>query len=220
MNSNSNRIFRHYKGGFYRFIGEGLNSETQEREVVYQALYGDHKIWVRPAGMFYGMVQLEDGTVVPRFEEQGSGVKVSIKLLDPLAKVPVKAHDDDFGYDCYAVSCEEIHKGVFKYRLGFALQIADRHKPITLSRDFPIRCRSSIHKHGMVLSNGIATIDDPYTGELSVIFYHIIPDLEPYKVGEKVCQLYYEDTPNIDFNIVDELEATSRGDNGYGSTGK
>ena len=28
MNSNSNRIFRHYKGGLYRFIGEGLNSET------------------------------------------------------------------------------------------------------------------------------------------------------------------------------------------------
>lgn len=42
------KIFRHFKGGYYRFITEVTNSETQEKEVVYQALYGEHKVWIRP----------------------------------------------------------------------------------------------------------------------------------------------------------------------------
>lgn len=37
------KIYRHFKGGYYRFITEVTNSETQEKEVVYQALYGEHK---------------------------------------------------------------------------------------------------------------------------------------------------------------------------------
>lgn len=42
------KIYRHFKGGYYRFITEVTNSETQEKEVVYQALYGERKVWTRP----------------------------------------------------------------------------------------------------------------------------------------------------------------------------
>lgn len=45
-------IYRHYKGNYYKVIYEAKHSETLETMVVYQALYGEHGVWVRPAGMF------------------------------------------------------------------------------------------------------------------------------------------------------------------------
>lgn len=100
------KIYRHFKGGYYRFITEVTNSETQEKEVVYQALYGEHKVWTRPADMFYGQVNV-DGVEIDRFTEV-VGVPVLFKKTNENAIMPSKAHDDDFCYDCYAVSEEEI----------------------------------------------------------------------------------------------------------------
>ena len=62
------KYYRHFKGNLYRLIGIAKDSETLEEVVVYQALYGDHQLWVRPAGMFFGKVE-RDGKVMPRFEE-------------------------------------------------------------------------------------------------------------------------------------------------------
>ncbi len=45
-------VYRHYKGNMYRVIGEATHSETLERLVVYQALYGERGLWVRPRAMF------------------------------------------------------------------------------------------------------------------------------------------------------------------------
>ncbi len=58
--------YRHYKGREYRVIGTARHSETQEELVVYQMLYGDRGLWVRPRGMFEESV-LIDGLSVPRF---------------------------------------------------------------------------------------------------------------------------------------------------------
>ena len=44
--------YRHYKGGEYRVLGVARHSETLEPLVVYQALYGERGLWVRPAAMF------------------------------------------------------------------------------------------------------------------------------------------------------------------------
>ncbi|HUA80289.1 MAG TPA: DUF1653 domain-containing protein [Dyella sp.] len=59
-------IYRHYKGQSYRVIGTARHSETMEELVVYQALYGDYGLWVRPASMFVETVELE-GEPIPRF---------------------------------------------------------------------------------------------------------------------------------------------------------
>lgn len=57
-------IYRHYKGQRYRVLGMAQHSETLEPLVVYQALYGNHGLWVRPAAMFCETVEL-DGEQVP-----------------------------------------------------------------------------------------------------------------------------------------------------------
>lgn len=59
--------YRHYKGNEYEVIGEGTHTETEERLVVYKALYAPYAVWVRPYGMFFSQVTVE-GQTVPRFE--------------------------------------------------------------------------------------------------------------------------------------------------------
>nr|MDD6336726.1 DUF1653 domain-containing protein [bacterium] len=63
-------IWQHFKGGKYRVIGIARHSETLEELVVYQALYGDGGLWVRPASMWLETVQ-RDGKTAPRFTYLG-----------------------------------------------------------------------------------------------------------------------------------------------------
>ena len=65
-------IYRHFKGNRYRVIGMAKHSETLEEMVVYQALYGAHGIWVRPAAMWNEMV-IRDGVTHRRFTYIGEG---------------------------------------------------------------------------------------------------------------------------------------------------
>lgn len=62
------RYFRHFKGGLYRFVNTAFDSETQERMVVYQAMYGDEAYWVRPERMFFEKIT-RDGKTFNRFTE-------------------------------------------------------------------------------------------------------------------------------------------------------
>lgn len=48
--------YRHYKGGEYEALGMATHSETGEPMVVYRALYGDQKVWVRPAAMWNDLI--------------------------------------------------------------------------------------------------------------------------------------------------------------------
>ena len=60
--------YRHFKGNEYRVLSVALHSETLCPMVVYQALYGGEKIWVRPLNMWTEFVQ-RDGKVCRRFEK-------------------------------------------------------------------------------------------------------------------------------------------------------
>lgn len=60
-------IYKHYKGNEYELIDIALHSETLEEMVVYRALYGEQKLWVRPASMWDEEVVV-NGVKVKRFE--------------------------------------------------------------------------------------------------------------------------------------------------------
>ncbi|MBE5944467.1 MAG: DUF1653 domain-containing protein [Lachnospiraceae bacterium] len=61
-------IYEHYKGNRYKVIGIAKHSETLEELVVYQAMYRDYGIWVRPKDMFFEDV-LVNGEMVSRFRK-------------------------------------------------------------------------------------------------------------------------------------------------------
>lgn len=66
MNEIRPGLYRHFKGNEYRVLYTATHSETLESMVVYQALYGQRGIWVRPAAMWNETVTRE-GKTLPRF---------------------------------------------------------------------------------------------------------------------------------------------------------
>jgi dUTP pyrophosphatase len=138
---------------------------------------------------------------------------VKIKLLDKNAKIPNKINDTDACYDVVATSREDYGDGRIKYGLGFALELP-------LSTQLDLRARSSVHKTGLILSNCIGTGDEEYRGEYMAIFYHVIPTLPPYDVGDRILQIQLRNRENIGFVLTSELNKTSRDLGGFGSTGK
>ena len=66
-------VYKHFKGNYYIVESIGFHSETEEKMVVYRALYDDHKLWCRPYDLFIGEVDHEkypDSSQKYRFELQ------------------------------------------------------------------------------------------------------------------------------------------------------
>ena len=164
-------------------------------------------------------------------------MKVRFKRLHPDAVVPFKTYPEDFCYDVVATSEEEIAPNVWKYGIGLAFEIQGKPEDLVVENEFgkellripqgrdwnvsiDLRPRSSIYKTGMVLSNAVGTVDDLYRGEVSAIFYHVFPGMPRYRVGDRIGQIKLGFTLPIEFEEVDELGRTLRGNGGYGSTGR
>ena len=164
-------------------------------------------------------------------------MKVRFKRLHPDAVVPFKTYPEDFCYDVVATSEQEIAPNVWKYGIGLAFEIEGKPEDLVVENEFgkellriqqdrkvnvslDLRPRSSIWKTGMVLSNAVGTIDELYRGEVSAVFYHVFPGMPRYRVGDRIGQIKLGFTLPIEFEEVDELGRTLRGDGGYGSTGR
>lgn len=148
-------------------------------------------------------------------------MRINFKKLHPKAVLPSKAHKSDYAFDCVAVTEEEIAPNVWRYGLGFAAQIDAIDKYEDERYKIAVYARSSIYKTGMILTNGVGIVDEGYTGEVSAVFYHVIPTMPRYRVGDRVCQIAVEDRwANQCPQELDELKVMDRGANGYGSTGK
>jgi dUTPase len=95
--------------------------------------------------------------------------------------------------------------------------------------------RSSVSKYNLVLANCIGLIDADYRGEVLLRFKYIwqpedyrirtdnlfegnVNSTKLYNKGDKVCQLKVTKVENVEFVLVDELDSTTRGDGGFGST--
>ena len=73
-------VYRHFKGNYYRVLGVARHSETMEPLVVYQALYGERGLWVRPLTMFTEAVINRDGIKLPRFAYVGQELPEEARL--------------------------------------------------------------------------------------------------------------------------------------------
>lgn len=137
---------------------------------------------------------------------------IKIKKLHQDARLPQKMNFGDVGYDIWATEVvEKENKNYIEVKTGISVQPSAGF----YCEIFP---RSSIYKKGLLLANSVGVIDNQYTGEIKLIFYKITPSatLVP---GDRVAQLVAKKffVPHI--IEVDSLTKTSRGDDGFGSTG-
>lgn len=142
-------------------------------------------------------------------------MKVRIKKLNENAIVPEYAKPGDAGLDLTATSYE-LKDGNHIYGTGLALEIPKGYVGLI----FP---RSSNRKTDCYLTNHVGVIDSGYRGEVMLSFKNrdmqALPK-KPYNIGDRIGQIIIIPYPKIDFECVDELSTTERGEGGHGSTGK
>lgn len=139
-------------------------------------------------------------------------MKVKIKLSDG-AVMPKYAKPGDAGMDLTAISEKIIIKedfGYIEYGTGISLEIPEGYF-------LDIRPRSSISETGLFLANAPGTIDSQYRGELKCRFKWI-PDTKKYEIGDRIAQIILLPYPKIEWEEVNELQPTERGEGGFGST--
>jgi len=158
-------------------------------------------------------------------------MRVKLKKLNDKAIMPDKKKPGDFCYDVVATEEKEVAPNVWQYKLGFAYELDDNDFRLKnwnktapgekMNVCISFRPRSSVWKTGMVLSNSIGTLDEFYRGEVMAVFYHVMPNMPRYKVGDRIGQIYLSTALPMQFEWVDEINMdTERGEGGFGSTGK
>lgn len=87
--------------------------------------------------------------------------------------------------------------------------------------EMQIRPRSGLAaKQGVTVLNAPGTIDADYRGEIKVILVNLSPDIVVINDGERVAQAVVARCEQVEWESVEELSATERGEGGFGSTGK
>jgi len=143
-----------------------------------------------------------------------SQLKVKFKKLYADTKLPVKGSLDAACFDVYAHSAERDYEGLLTYKLGFSTEIPQGWMAVIVPR-------SNISKQKWMLGNSLGIIDSDYRGEwmikLRAIGHSYGP--APYKIGDRVAQVYFQKVVDVEFEEVDNLSDTERGSGGFGSTG-
>lgn len=140
-------------------------------------------------------------------------MKIKFKKLIPEAEKPERIYKGDAGFDFRATSVKRIGWFKWLYGTGIAVEIPKGYEG-------EVRSRSSIHQTGMILSNGVGTIDAGYRGEIMAVFWKIPFVGKKYEVGERIFQMIIKSVPKIEYIETDELSMTQRGTGGYGSSGR
>lgn len=145
-------------------------------------------------------------------------MKILIKPLNDQAKNIYSNHSHfhkgDSGLDLYIL--EDLNFEAFetkKIKLGICCETED-------GKSYFLFPRSSISKTPLRMSNSIGLIDGGYRGEIMAVCDNIKNYSYQIKKGERLFQLVSHDLSEIEFKIIDTLSDSSRGEGGFGSTGK
>lgn len=130
--------------------------------------------------------------------------------------IPKYAHDSDACCDLRANLEEKeisISSGEIK-KIDTGIKIK-----IPIGYEAQIRCRSGLACKGLMVVNGIGTIDANYIGKIMVILTNISKNEIVIKHLDKIAQMCIKPILHFDFKEVESLEKTDRGESGFGSTG-
>jgi len=139
---------------------------------------------------------------------------LKVKLLNEKARLPEYAHEGDAGLDLFSTSEAILQPGESRLiPTGIGIQLPP-------GTEAQIRPRSGLAlKNQVTLLNTPGTIDAGYRGEIGVIM--INHGKSPFKVekGMKIAQMVIKPVLTVKVERVDNLDKSSRGTGGFGSTG-
>ncbi|MCB7108318.1 dUTP diphosphatase [Agathobacter rectalis] len=142
---------------------------------------------------------------------------VKVKKLTETSKLPTRGSVFSAGFDLYADNNVDItihpHE-TRKIGTGLALEIPDGYYGAIFARS------GLATKEGLRPANCVGICDSDYRGEYIVAIHNDSNEDRVIEPKERIAQLIIMQYPHITFEEVDELSDTSRGEGGFGSTGK
>ncbi len=135
----------------------------------------------------------------------------SKKLYDS-SRVPTKGHMNDAGWDLYSFETISVPSGA-TVLVSTGISVALPKGYVGLIWDRSSMGVKGVHRHAGV-------IDCNYRGEIKVCLHNTTK--HPYHIekGDRIAQMLIQEAPNFIQHVVHELDSTTRGDGGFGSTGK
>lgn len=129
-----------------------------------------------------------------------------------------RAHEGDAGLDLEFAPADQMTRvlrvgetGAFE--TGIAVQIPEGYAGFVLARS------GNARKRGLTLANAVGLIDAGYRGEVEVLLHNLGPDRQMISPGERIAQLVVMKIETPELELVDELDESERGGNGFGSSG-
>ena len=142
-------------------------------------------------------------------------VRVPIKMLSRDAQIPHMAYNGDAGVDLRSVErivLEPQERAMVA--TGLAIALPEGYAGFVLPRS------GLAAKLGISIVNAPGLIDSNYRGELKVILLNTDPDKSfTIEIGDRIAQLIVMPVPTINFEQVEELTESQRGESGFGSSG-
>ena len=138
---------------------------------------------------------------------------IAIKKLTKSATVPTKNNTSDAGWDLYAVEDAVINSGDrTTIATGVAMAIPEGYVGLIWPRS------------GLAVKSGVdvfaGVIDSGYRGEIKVSLYNSSKEELKITTGDRIAQILFQEIPSFSLTIVDSLDITERGGDGFGSSGK
>ena len=138
---------------------------------------------------------------------------IAIKKLTKSATVPTKNNTSDAGWDLYAVEDAVINSGDrTTIATGVAMAIPEGYVGLIWPRS------------GLAVKSGVdvfaGVIDSGYRGEIKVCLYNSSKEELKITTGDRIAQILFQEIPSFSLTIVDSLDITERGGDGFGRSGK
>ena len=143
-------------------------------------------------------------------------IRIPLKLLDPGLAAPRYQHDNDAGFDLSSRIDLLLEPGErATIPTGIALAIPSGFAGFVLPRS------GLAARNGIALVNSPGLIDAGYRGEIAVVMINTdVRESFQVRRGDRIAQLVIQRVEEATILLVDDLDETSRGSAGFGSTGK
>ena len=141
---------------------------------------------------------------------------MKIKLLNERAVVPTYGSDQAAGADLYAAIDKDIYINPHSTTIigtGIAAAIPEGYFGAIFARS------GIASKQGLRPANCVGVVDSDYRGEIKVALHNDTDIIQRVLTGSRIAQLVIMPYAKANFEIVDDLDNTERGDGGFGSTG-